>query len=213
MTSITVRRLFFGGSFNPIHVGHLLCAAAAAEIAGFDRIVLVPNRQPPHKQGHTEIAAEADRLAMCRLAAAGDARFEVSEIELLREGPSYTIDSARELRRRGEPDIAWLIGADMAQYLPQWHEPAKLLAEVRFVLMARPGWPFDWLTVPAEYRHLERHVVQTPLIQISSTEIRQRVAAGKPINYMTTPAVVDYIREHGLYRRNVSSAGDSAARQ
>jgi len=86
----------------------------------------------------------------------------------------------------------------MARFLPQWHQPGNLLAEVRFVLMARPGWSFDWLTMPPEYRHLENQVVPTPLIDISSTDIRRRVTAGKPITYMTTPAVVDYIRQHGL---------------
>jgi nicotinate-nucleotide adenylyltransferase len=195
-----VRRLCFGGSFNPIHNGHLICARAAAEAAGFDRVLLIPNRQAPHKQGHSDVADADDRLAMCRSAIAGDTLFEVDDIELNRLGPSYTIDTARELQRRGWPEVAWLIGADMARFLPHWHESTTLLAEVQFVLMARPGWSFDWLTMPAEYRHLERHVVQTPLIEISSTDIRERVSQGKDIAYLTPPAVADYIRQRELYR-------------
>jgi nicotinate-nucleotide adenylyltransferase len=197
---MTIRTLYFGGSFNPIHHGHLICARAVAEGAGYDRVVLVPSRQPPHKQGHTDIAGEADRSAMCQLAVAGDELFSVDDIELHRDSPSYTIDTARELRRRGQAQVAWLIGADMANYLPHWHQAAHLLTEVRFVLMARPGWSFDWLNMPPEYRHLENQIVPAPLIDIRSTDIRQRMTAGKPIAYMTTSAVVDYIREHGLYR-------------
>jgi nicotinate-nucleotide adenylyltransferase len=196
---MSIRTLYFGGSFNPIHHGHLICARAASEAAGYDRVVLLPNRQPPHKQGHTDIAAEADRLAMCQLAVADSPLFTVDDIELRREGPSYTIDTVRELRRRGEAEVAWLIGADMAEYLPHWHQVSHLLAEVRFVLMARPGWSYDWLTMPVEYRHLEQQIVPTPLIDISSTDIRRRAAAGQPITYMTPPAVVDYIHQHALY--------------
>jgi nicotinate-nucleotide adenylyltransferase len=197
---MSIRRLCFGGSFNSIHHGHLICARAVAETLGYERIVLFPSRQPPHKQGHTDIADASDRVAMCRLAISGDSLFEVDDLEITRPGPSYTIDTARELHHRGWGEVAWLIGADMAKILPTWHESAQLLAEVRFILMARPGWTFDWLSMPAEYRRLEQQVVTAPLIDISSTEIRRRVAAGKPITYLTPPAVADYIRERGLYR-------------
>src|SRR5215204_3176269 len=101
-----MRRLCFGGSFNPIHHGHLICARAAAEAAGFERVVLIPSALPPHKLDDTELASSTDRLAMCRLAVEGDPWFEVEDIELIRKGPSYTIDTARELRRRGWPDVS-----------------------------------------------------------------------------------------------------------
>lgn len=195
-----MRRVCFGGSFNPIHHGHLLCARAAAEAAGFDQVVLIPSRQPPHKQEDTDIADATDRLTMCRLAVQDDPLFAVDDIELSRPGPSYTIDTVRSLRERGSQDIAWLIGADMARNLPQWHDTASLLSEVHFLLMARPGWSFDWLTMPNEFRHLQNQVVSAPLIEISSTDIRRRVAAELPINYMTPTAVVDYISTHRLYR-------------
>lgn len=194
-----MRRLCFGGSFNPIHHGHLLCARAVAETAGFDRVVLIPSGQPPHKQGHTDIAGAADRLAMCRLASATDGLFEIDDIELSRPEPSYTIETVRLLRARGWTAVHWLIGADMAIFLPHWHQAASLLSEVHFVLMARPGWSFDFSTMPPVYHPLQHQVVPVPLIDISSSEIRQRLAAGKSISYMTPAPVVDYIRTRGLY--------------
>lgn len=201
-------RLYFGGSFNPIHNGHLRCAAAVAEAGGYRQVVLVPSRQPPHKQADSTIAPAADRLAMCQLALPGTddsraARLQwiVDEIEMRREGPSYTIDTVRQLRLRGEQGpIHWLIGADMARYLPHWHDAEALLAEVHFVLMARPGWSFDWQTMPAGFRHLQANVVAAPLIDISSTEVRRRVAAGEEIDDLVPAAVGEYIRERGLYR-------------
>jgi nicotinate-nucleotide adenylyltransferase len=195
-----MRRLCFGGSFNPIHNGHLICARAVAEQGGYDRVALIPSLQPPHKQADRDIAAASHRLELCRRAVAGDPLFEVDDIELNRPVPSYTIETARELRRRGWPEVHWLIGADMARDLPLWHEAANLLNEVHFVIMARPGWSFDWTSLPAEFRHLERQVVTAPLIDISSTDIRRRLAGGKSIRYMTPPAVGDYIQSHRLYQ-------------
>src|SRR3954469_23762100 len=109
-------KLCFGGSFNPIHHGHLRCAQAVAGKAVNDQIVLIPNAQPPHKSDTSDLASSVDRLAMCQLAAAGpgvSGLFTVSDIETRREGPSYTIDTAQELRDQGLPAIHWLIGADM----------------------------------------------------------------------------------------------------
>src|SRR5438067_948023 len=112
-----MRTLAFGGSFNPIHYGHLRCAAAAASEGNFERVVLIPSGQPPHKNPHVNLAAASDRLQMCRLAAADDDLFIVDDIEMRRDAPSYTIDTARELRLRGWHDINWLIGADMLNSL------------------------------------------------------------------------------------------------
>lgn len=193
-----VRILYFGGSFNPIHHGHLICARSAAERGGFETVVLIPSRQPPHKPGITDLADASDRLEMCRRACATG--FEVSDVELRRTGPSYTLDTARELSRTtGGGKIAWLIGADMLNFLPKWHRPTELLQEVHFVIMARPGWQFDWNNLPSDYRVLEQNVVQTPLIDISSTEIRRRIGRGLSIDYLTPPAVVEYIRSRKLY--------------
>ena len=193
------RKLVCGGSFNPIHHGHLICARAVAESLKFDRIVLIPSARPPHKQASTELASAADRLAMCRLAIEGSDFFEVDDIEVDRTGPSYTIDTARELKRQGWPTVHWMIGADMVRILPQWHLAADLIREVQFIVIARPGWEMDWEALPAEYRHLRENVVQAPLIDISATMIRQRIASRQSADYLTPPQVVDYICKKQLY--------------
>jgi nicotinate-nucleotide adenylyltransferase len=194
-----MRTLWFGGSFNPIHSGHLICSRAVAETAGFDRVVLVPSGQPPHKAGDTSIADAEHRLAMCRIAVSGDPLFAVDDLELRRAGPSYTLETARQLRANGEQEISWLIGADMALSLPHWHKPLELLSQVNFILMARPGWSLDWDKLPPEYRHLAKNVVQAPQLDISSTHLRNRLGAGLSIQYLTPPGVVDYIRQNQLY--------------
>ncbi len=137
---------------------------------------------------------------MCRAAVQGDPFFAVDDIEMRRTGPSYTIHTIRQLKTVGLQKISWLIGADMAVHLPRWHESASLLAEVDFVLMARPGWSMDWSTLPEEYRHLQKNVIAGPLIDISSTMLRKRLAAGQSIRYLTPPGVVEYIDENALYR-------------
>jgi nicotinate-nucleotide adenylyltransferase len=193
-------RLCFGGSFNPIHHGHLIVARAVAEARGYDQVILIPSAQPPHKPGAADLAPAADRLAMCRLAAEmSPDLFEVNDLELRRQGPSYTIDTARELTRQGLGAVHWLIGGDTLPLLSSWHEPEGLLREVQFVVAARPGWQTDWSAVPAAYLPLRQNVVTAPLIEISATDIRRRAAAGKSIDFLTPPAVVRYIRERGVY--------------
>ena len=196
-----MRRLHFGGSFNPIHHGHLICARAALETSEFDQIVLVPTAQPPHKAASATLASAADRLAMAQAAVAGDPLFEVDELELRRTGPSYTLDTVRALKAGGSQQVHWLIGADMLLYLPHWHQALQLMREVRFVIMARPGWVLDWEQLPAEFRHLRSNVVETPLISISATEIRARVSAGLPIDYLCPRPVCEYIESRKLYRQ------------
>ena len=193
-------QLWFGGSFNPIHHGHLVCARAVAESMGFEKVVLVPSSQPPHKPKNQAMASAAHRLAMCRLAVEGSDLFDVDDLEIQRQGPSYTIDTVRELRRRGWPEVHWMIGADMVRILPEWHEPAMLLAETRFVIVARPGWTMDWQTMPPAYRVLQSQVVTAPMLEISATEIRRRVGEGRSIEYLTVEKVVRYIEGEGLYR-------------
>jgi nicotinate-nucleotide adenylyltransferase len=195
-----VKTLCYGGSFNPIHHGHLITARAAAEEVGYDRVVLVPSRHPPHKPGDVNLAAPEHRLAMTRLAVEGDPLFSVEDLELQRNGPSYTIDTARELKGRGWQQVDWLIGSDMLLSLPSWHEPLALLREVHFVVVERPGWTFQWDALPPEFRKLQKSVVRAPLIEISSSIIRSRVAAGKSINYFTPPAVCHYVADHHLYQ-------------
>ncbi len=192
--------LCFGGSFNPIHHGHLICARAAAEKAGFERVVLIPNSQSPHKLASSDWAGGEERLQMCRLATGGSELFEVEDLELRRSGPSYTIDTARELKRRGWETVHWLIGTDTLPLLPSWHEPDALLEEVQFVIVQRPGSPIDWAALPPKLQKLRNKLIDAPLMDISASDIRRRVAEGKSIDYLTPQPVIDYIRAKGLYR-------------
>jgi nicotinate-nucleotide adenylyltransferase len=192
-------RLCFGGSFNPLHIGHLLVARAVAEARNFQKIVLIPSAQPPHKPTTYDLAKSCHRLEMCQAVSRGDPLFEVEPLELERTGPSYTIDTVRELAHRGWGRVSWLIGADMLQILPKWHEAHDLLREVDFVVARRPGSLIDWGALPPEFRVLQANVVDTPLIQISATEIRERLRAGRSIRYLVPPEVEQYIRDHHLY--------------
>jgi nicotinate-nucleotide adenylyltransferase len=195
--------LCFGGSFNPIHNAHLVCAQVVAEKGGYERVLLIPSATPPHKMHdarQSDLASPQDRLAMCRLGIAGSNLFDVSDIETRRGGPSYTIDTVRQLKAQGWPRVDWLIGADMLMFLPKWHQPLELLAEAHFVIMARPGFTIDWSRLPAEYARLQTNVVQAPQIAISATEIRRRVRSGEPIEHLVPAKVARYIAERGLYR-------------
>jgi nicotinate-nucleotide adenylyltransferase len=193
--------LYFGGSFNPIHIGHLICARAVAEKAGFQRVILVPSAQPPHKQAAEPLASAEDRLEMCRLAAAQQPDlFEVNDLEIKRPPPSFTIDTVRELKNRGAGEVHWLIGADMLMYLPKWKDPQALLKETKFVVMARPGTPIDWGALPQEYQKLKTAVVEAPLIDISATDIRNRLRSGKSIGFMVASNVREYLRDRRLYQ-------------
>ena len=196
-----MRNLCFGGTFNPIHNGHLVCSRAVAGVMDATRLVLIPSATSPHKVGHADMASAEDRLAMIRLAVADDPLYEVDDLELRRGGPSYTIDTVRQLKAsRGWDEVNWLIGADQVAALPRWRDPDALLREVNFVVMARPGWSFDWHTLPPVFRHLQDHVVEAPLLDISATDIRDRVRAGKSIDRLVPRAVADYILARNLYR-------------
>jgi len=194
-----MRKLCFGGSFNPIHYGHICCARAAAEKLGFERVELIPSAQPPHKLPGANLAAADHRLAMCRMAVASDKLFSVNDIEMRRNGKSYTIQTARQLKHEGWPEVNWLIGADMLNSLPTWRDPDALLREVSFIVMARPGFHLDWSSLGPEYQQLQQNVVEVPAVNISATGIRQKVANGQSIDGLTPHTVVEYIRRHRLY--------------
>jgi nicotinate-nucleotide adenylyltransferase len=192
-------KLCLGGTFNPIHHGHLICARAVAEALGYDQVVLIPTHITPQKLLESRSPSAEDRLAMCRLAAAETQGVEVDDREIRRPGPSYTIDTVRELRRAGWETVSWLLGADQVSRLPTWRQPLDLLREAHLIVMTRPGWVLDLSELPAEYGILIERVVPAPSVEISSTDIRRRVAEGKPIEFLTTPGVCRYIKEKGLY--------------
>ena len=202
------RILLFGGTFDPVHNGHLIIARAAAEQRGFGRVVLIPSASPPHKPS-AEASAD-DRLAMCRLAVGDDPLFEICELELRRQGASYTVETLKAFRRQeSEADLYWLIGADMLADLHQWYRAEEVVKLTRFIIVARQPWRdqldpiFQALAEhfsPDVVETLRAGVTDTPLVDISSSDIRRRVAAGQPIDDLVPAAVADYIASHSLYR-------------
>jgi nicotinate-nucleotide adenylyltransferase len=198
-----LKTLCLGGSFNPIHHGHLICARAAAESSGFDRILLIPSSQPPHKPGNTELAPAAHRLAMTRAAVAGNTLFDIDGQEIARSGPSFTIDTVRTLKRDGMKRVNWLIGADLLPQLQTWHEPEALLEEADFWVMQRPGSEIDWASLAPPLRALRERLLVAPMIDISGTDIRRRVSRGQSIDFLTPGPVIAYIEEHKLYAQRL----------
>jgi nicotinate-nucleotide adenylyltransferase len=197
------RTLFYGGSFDPIHYGHLRCARAVADKAGFASVVLVPSWRSPHKPDSTSAALPVDRLAMCKLVTSYDEKFQVDEIEIRRGGPSYTLDTVRALKAASYSEVNWLIGADQLAALPRWRDPQALISEANLYIMHRPGYPMDWSVLPGWLQPLRRNVIEVPQVDLSSTEIRERVARGESISDAVPPGVEQYIREHGLYRDSI----------
>jgi nicotinate-nucleotide adenylyltransferase len=196
----------FGGSFDPIHFGHLIVARAVGEALDLQRVILLPSRIPPHKQSRVMSPAE-HRAAMARLAIADDPFFEISDHDLTCSGPSYTINTVtyfRSLLGAG-PDLAWFIGADSLLELHLWHRVADLVETCRIVTAARPGCAIGDLPDLSErigevaVARLRRDVLTTPQIDISATDIRRRVADGRSIRYLVPEAVRGYILENGLY--------------
>lgn len=192
--------LFYGGSFDPIHFGHLRCSQAMARAGGFGTVVLIPCAQSPHKSDPHNNASAIDRLAMCKLAAREDEIFQVDDIEIQRGGPSYTIDTIGALKARGLDEIHWLIGADQLPALPQWHQPRALVDEANLIVMHRAGYAINWPKLPQWMQILQKNVVDVPPVEISSTDIRQKVSRGESIEGLVPVVVEEYIEARGLYR-------------
>lgn len=198
----------FGGTFDPVHIGHLAAAEDAAFLLGLEQILFIPNRIPPHKQQQA-VTAVVDRVAMLRVAIEDDPLFQISTIELERQGPSFTLDTLRELKHRLDPnvDLSFLTGCDSLMQLHTWHEPDRLLEEFSVVILDRPTeHSVDWPAVEVHFPHIRTQVTVVHVIQleISSSDIRQRVATGRPIRYYVPPAVEQYIRRKALYRERAT---------
>ncbi|HWA85424.1 MAG TPA: nicotinate-nucleotide adenylyltransferase [Opitutus sp.] len=188
---------FLGGSFDPVHFGHLLAAQDAYEQHGLDKLILVPAAQAPLKPSDAQSSAE-DRLAMLRAAVEWDHRFEVSDFELRRGGVSYTIDSARHFRARFPSDqLYWVIGGDQLPQLHLWKSIDELAALVEFIFLERPGYPVRaWPSIPG----LRLHRCDGHLLAISSTELRERLKHNLSLDYFVPHKVILHIREQRLYR-------------
>lgn len=187
----------FGGSFNPPHVAHCLVAETVRDQFGFEEIWWVPSHHPPHKT-EEELASAKHRLAMTKQAAAVHPAFRVCDIELRREGVSYTVDTLRALQDE-YPDVSfWLIiGSDSLRDFGSWHCPNEIMNRVPVVVYKRPGA----LSSVGESRFANRvHFADAPLLEIAGTEIRARCRKGRSIRYLVPEPVRAYIEEHGLYR-------------
>jgi nicotinate-nucleotide adenylyltransferase len=190
-----------GGTFDPIHYGHLAAAEEARLRFALDHVVFVPNRQPPHKKDYCVTAAE-DRYAMVVLATASHPQFEVSRVELDRPGPSYTVDTLREFRSQVGPDarIYFITGADAIFEILTWRSPHDLARSCEFIAVARPGYDLQRLTKEmSDLLHGRAHILNVPGVAVSSTEIRRRAADGESLRYLVPPAVARYVEVNRLY--------------
>lgn len=189
-----------GGTFDPIHVGHLAIAEEARDALGLERIVFVPAGQPPHKPDAAVTAVE-HRVAMVELAIAGNDAFELSRIEVDRPGPSFTVDTVEALAI--DADLTVILSVETFAELPTWHEPERLLAAARVAVVPREGYPAPdpaWLAATFPGREDRVTYLEGPRLGLSSTALRARVAAGRSIRYLVPDAVEAYIVAHQLYR-------------
>lgn len=194
------RLAMLGGTFDPVHIGHLVLAEAACEQLGLDRLIFVPTGVPWRKS-HREITPAPQRLEMLRLAVADNPRFEVSTLEIEREGPSYSEVTLGALRDANPGcELFFILGRDALADLPNWHDPSAVVGLATLVVADREGEQSSAPDNSALARLNARIVsVKMPVIGVSSTEVRERVAAGRSVRYLVPGAVAEYIESHGLY--------------
>ncbi|OIO00265.1 nicotinic acid mononucleotide adenylyltransferase [Candidatus Desantisbacteria bacterium CG_4_10_14_0_8_um_filter_48_22] len=203
-----------GGTFNPVHNGHIKIAEAAQKKLGLEKVIFVPCARPPHKTGE-RLPPPADRYEMTRIAVKGSAAFSISDSEIRRKGKSYTIDTVRAFRKADPGSkYCFVIGADTLREIPAWREYRKLLKMCRFVVVNRPGYSIKDYSprstsgrnlVPTKSRADRSQIadlikIKIPGIDISSTEIREKIKAGRSIKTLVPSCVEKYITKKGLYK-------------
>jgi nicotinate-nucleotide adenylyltransferase len=193
----------FGGTFDPVHQGHLILAERCRDDAQLDEVWLMPNYVPPHKG--QEITRFEHRVDMLNLAITGQPKFKVDPIEKELPPPSYTAETLAELKRRHPEHVfALIMGADCLPDLHKWYEPLRVVAEAELLVVPRPGYEL-WSaqavadSLKTSSADIRLSVIECPLIDIASREVRQRVQAGKSVRYIVPRAVEEFIRERGLY--------------
>ncbi len=192
----------FGGTFDPIHLGHLILAETCRESLALDQVWFIPTGSPPHKLGNRRTPV-GERIDMVRIATAGNAAFAVSEIESRGPGPHYSYQTLETLHaERPEDELFFLIGADSLADLPQWRQPTRIAELATIVVVNRPGIDPAILQAPPDFGPTARPIVSVtvPPIGIASHDLRRRVGEGKSIRYMVPRGVEAYIAEQGFYR-------------
>ena len=200
------RIILFGGTFDPIHYGHIRVAHSALQQTNAEKVVFIPAQRSPHKKLFPVASGNA-RLEMITLAITGRDKFCVSDCELKRASPSYTLDTVRSFQVQcgSAAEFYWLVGADMVKDLTAWHKIGELIDQCRLSVMSRAGFDkpdFSGLEAvlgPQRVGKLAENVISTPLVDISGTEIRQKLASGRDIEGLVDAKVLAYIREHRLY--------------
>lgn len=194
----------FGGTFDPPHLGHLILASESQSQLELTRLLWTVTPDPPHKQDQSITPLE-HRLAMVRLAIEDNPSFELSDVELSRPGPHYTIDTMKLLAEQNpDAEIVPIIGGDSLSDLPTWHQPKEILYTAHWVgVMRRPGEETNLQALEQELPGISSkiHYVDAPLLEIASSEIRNRIATGKPFRYYLPEAVYEYIEKHHLYQQ------------
>ena len=198
-----IRIGIIGGTFDPIHYGHLIIAEEARVKVGLARVIFIPAGNPPHKLRRPYSPAQ-HRYRMVELAIASNPYFEVSPVEVNRPGPSYSVDTVRMLREEMGPevDLFFIMGVDSLAGILTWHKPEELIKLCKIIAVNRPGYGVDIDALDQVLPGIKKQVIfiRAPEIGISSTEIQERVRAGLPIRYLVPPEVERYIYEHHLYR-------------
>ncbi|MGQ9585264.1 MAG: nicotinate-nucleotide adenylyltransferase [Anaerolineae bacterium] len=191
-----------GGTFDPIHIGHLVLAEEARAQAQLDRVLFVPAGQPPHKMGHFITPVE-HRLRMVEIAIASNPAFGISRLDMDRPGPHYSVDMVRLFQEQSSPEVEvfFVVGADSLQEMPTWKNPAGLLSLCRVLALSRPGHEPDMERLIRELPEMEANVqvLKMPLVGISASGLRERVRKGQTIRYLVPDGVREYIYTHGLY--------------
>jgi nicotinate-nucleotide adenylyltransferase len=192
-----------GGTFDPPHIGHLWLASLAAEELKLERVVFMPAARPPHKR-RKRVSAATDRLLMTRLAITGDDRFELSALEMERTGPSFTVDSIDELRRVHAQGarLFLVMAADSLSQIETWREPDRLLSLVEWAVGPRPGSTVDRASIEQRFGAAAAriHLLDGPALDVSSSDLRRRVATGRTIRYLVPRSVEQHIHDRELYR-------------
>ena len=213
---MTKRKIaLFGGTFDPVHIGHTTVAKDAANQIGADKIIFIPAKRSPLK-GFLPKANDKHRFEMISLAIAEAKNFEVSDCELKKPAPSYTLETVKQFQDEYDSAtlIYWLIGADSIDDLAYWYKIVELIDTCILATMYRAGCAepdfskFEHEWGPQRIEKLQQNIIQTPLVDISSTEIRDRLATGRDVTDMLAPSVIEYIRKHDLYKPKLTEEGE-----